>query len=56
MQKNLRIQHLALTSVAALAITGCGGGGSGDNTADPVSFTHLRAHETESHLVCRLFL
>ena len=35
MQKNLRIQHLALTSVAALAITGCGGGGSGDNTADP---------------------
>ena len=27
MQKNLRIQHLALTSVAALAITGCGGGG-----------------------------
>lgn len=33
MQKNLRIQHLALTSVAALAITGCGGGGSGDNTA-----------------------
>jgi len=35
MQKNLRIQHLALTSVAALAITGCGGGGGGDNTADP---------------------
>ena len=35
MQKNLRIQRLALASVAALAITGCGGGGSGDNTADP---------------------
>lgn len=35
MQKNLRIQRLALTSVAALAITGCGGGGGGDNTADP---------------------
>ena len=35
MQKNLRIQRLALASVAALAITGCGGGGRGDNTADP---------------------
>ena len=35
MRKNLRIQHLALTSVAAFAITGCGGGGGGDNTADP---------------------
>ena len=35
MQNYRRIQHLALTSVAALAITGCGGGGSGDNTADP---------------------
>ena len=35
MRKNLRIQHLALTSVAAFAITGCGGVGGGDNTADP---------------------
>lgn len=35
MRKNLRIQYLALTSVAALAITGCGGGGGSDNTADP---------------------
>ena len=24
--------------------------------ADPVSYTHLRAHETELHLVCRLLL
>ena len=24
--------------------------------ADPVSYTHLRAHETDSYLVCRLLL
>src|SRR5678816_3798944 len=24
--------------------------------ADPVSYTHLRAHETPEHLVCRLLL
>ena len=23
---------------------------------DPVSYTHLRAHETDSYLVCRLLL
>ena len=23
---------------------------------DPVSYTHLRAHETPEHLVCRLLL
>src|SRR5680860_1714073 len=25
-------------------------------TLDPVSYTHLRAHETDSYLVCRLLL
>src|SRR5664279_2585404 len=25
-------------------------------TPDPVSYTHLRAHETDSYLVCRLLL
>src|SRR5680860_1683324 len=25
-------------------------------SADPVSYTHLRAHETDSYLVCRLLL
>ena len=25
-------------------------------TTDPVSYTHLRAHETPEHLVCRLLL
>eukprot|EP00831_Metopus_contortus_P034344 TRINITY_DN27399_c0_g1_i1.p2 TRINITY_DN27399_c0_g1~~TRINITY_DN27399_c0_g1_i1.p2 ORF type:complete len:100 (-),score=20.86 TRINITY_DN27399_c0_g1_i1:69-368(-) len=25
-------------------------------TTDPVSYTHLRAHETSLHLVCRLLL
>ena len=26
------------------------------NTKVPVSYTHLRAHETSLHLVCRLLL
>src|SRR5665647_3831198 len=26
------------------------------NSAAPVSYTHLRAHETDSYLVCRLLL
>src|SRR5678815_1728776 len=26
----------------------------GDHAARPVSYTHLRAHETPEHLVCRL--
>src|SRR5665647_1533929 len=26
----------------------------GDNFLEPVSYTHLRAHETDSYLVCRL--
>src|SRR5665647_3712014 len=28
----------------------------GVNEVDPVSYTHLRAHETDSYLVCRLLL
>src|SRR5674536_376411 len=28
----------------------------GPRGADPVSYTHLRAHETPEHLVCRLLL
>src|SRR5665647_3769140 len=27
-----------------------------DHRPDPVSYTHLRAHETDSYLVCRLLL
>src|SRR5678815_2852930 len=27
-----------------------------DKSTDPVSYTHLRAHETPEHLVCRLLL
>src|SRR5678816_3187096 len=27
-----------------------------DNSYSPVSYTHLRAHETPEHLVCRLLL
>src|SRR5680860_1879789 len=29
---------------------------SGEGKAYPVSYTHLRAHETDSYLVCRLLL
>ena len=29
---------------------------NGENEAPPVSYTHLRAHETDSYLVCRLLL
>src|SRR5665647_3854229 len=41
-----RTQGVALASVGSLA--------RGD--AGPVSYTHLRAHETDSYLVCRLLL
>jgi phosphoribosylamine-glycine ligase len=27
-----------------------------NKTGEPVSYTHLRAHETDSYLVCRLLL
>src|SRR5665647_3834494 len=30
--------------------------GKGANAIDAVSYTHLRAHETDSYLVCRLLL
>src|SRR5664279_6134125 len=29
---------------------------AGEREIDPVSYTHLRAHETDSYLVCRLLL
>ena len=35
----------------------CGGrNGTFDKPFGPVSYTHLRAHETDSYLVCRLLL
>ena len=33
-----------------------GGVGKTTTTINPVSYTHLRAHETPEHLVCRLLL
>ena len=33
-----------------------GGAGEADHTFHPVSYTHLRAHETVLDLVCRLLL
>eukprot|EP00658_Telonema_sp_P-2_P051440 TRINITY_DN39502_c0_g1_i1.p1 TRINITY_DN39502_c0_g1~~TRINITY_DN39502_c0_g1_i1.p1 ORF type:complete len:106 (-),score=27.51 TRINITY_DN39502_c0_g1_i1:96-413(-) len=44
------LQQKALTQVAAVMETPDGSG------AYPVSYTHLRAHETPEHLVCRLLL
>ena len=44
---------------AAVTLMGWGKGedGKGKNfTSKPVSYTHLRAHETDSYLVCRLLL
>src|SRR5678816_4749259 len=32
------------------------GCGSSERECTPVSYTHLRAHETPEHLVCRLLL
>src|SRR5665647_2583536 len=34
----------------------CGVGAVAAGRCDPVSYTHLRAHETDSYLVCRLLL
>src|SRR5665647_1260857 len=36
--------------------TSTGGAVRLQNTPEPVSYTHLRAHETDSYLVCRLLL
>src|SRR5664279_5553493 len=48
-----RSQHLSGKSVAKLMWDdGCGDAGC----RPPVSYTHLRAHETDSYLVCRLLL
>ena len=33
-----------------------GPAGAGKSTIATVSYTHLRAHETDSYLVCRLLL
>eukprot|EP00658_Telonema_sp_P-2_P057656 TRINITY_DN4608_c0_g2_i3.p1 TRINITY_DN4608_c0_g2~~TRINITY_DN4608_c0_g2_i3.p1 ORF type:complete len:135 (+),score=50.13 TRINITY_DN4608_c0_g2_i3:76-480(+) len=41
---------------AARPRKGCGEPAISCATVNPVSYTHLRAHETPEHLVCRLLL
>src|SRR5665647_2361433 len=51
------LQHHALDRLGVLA--GAGAGGILARSGQPVpavSYTHLRAHETDSYLVCRLLL
>src|SRR5665647_3838514 len=46
-----KLRLAALISISTSPAWGCGVGSS-----FPVSYTHLRAHETDSYLVCRLLL
>ena len=49
--------NLPLTFLAAAALLACGGDdGASLASTTPVSYTHLRAHETVLDLVCRLLL
>ena len=56
--------RLAIFTAAMTVLSSCGGGQSGMKLGDdeftvvavPVSYTHLRAHETGRNLVCRLLL
>src|SRR5674536_396103 len=56
------LQQLAIVTgifVALLsdyALAAAAGGASAELWFGPVSYTHLRAHETPEHLVCRLLL
>src|SRR5665647_2628860 len=62
-------QFSAINDNINIALIGAGGMGTQDTltalkvpgvklvaVCDPVSYTHLRAHETDSYLVCRLLL
>src|SRR5664279_2626365 len=56
-----RVQSMPLNELSPLTQTGCKSAHHGSNTTRnqipiPVSYTHLRAHETDSYLVCRLLL
>ena len=44
--KKLMSMAMALLAVGVMSLTGCT-----KNEAAPVSYTHLRAHETPEHLV-----
>src|SRR5674536_37689 len=44
------------TTTPSVNITSVKTVNTGQSTTTPVSYTHLRAHETPEHLVCRLLL
>src|SRR5678816_1283779 len=48
--------HLQLVLGAGRRLERPSAGTDGGGDAEPVSYTHLRAHETPEHLVCRLLL
>ena len=48
-------RNTALDQQASQQVSLASGGGGGGQS-DPVSYTHLRAHETVLDLVCRLLL
>ena len=49
------LDRMNLTGKVALVTGGAGDMGKAI-AIQPVSYTHLRAHETPEHLVCRLLL
>src|SRR5680860_878496 len=53
MERNPSVPGERIDDVAIAATTQAGDQGL---TLGPVSYTHLRAHETDSYLVCRLLL
>ena len=50
-----RAALIAIALLLLLLLAACGGG-DGNRDRVPVSYTHLRAHETVLDLVCRLLL
>jgi len=54
-QESLNVIGEALAENGKVIVTGCLGART-DAATGPVSYTHLRAHETRHDLVCRLLL
>src|SRR5680860_1681577 len=52
-----KLNYKALAKPVSIgAVTRYSGGGFSAVDPEPVSYTHLRPHETDSYLVCRLLL
>eukprot|EP00658_Telonema_sp_P-2_P027583 TRINITY_DN21281_c0_g1_i1.p1 TRINITY_DN21281_c0_g1~~TRINITY_DN21281_c0_g1_i1.p1 ORF type:complete len:153 (+),score=25.46 TRINITY_DN21281_c0_g1_i1:338-796(+) len=61
LRNDFELHHINLIDKVPIAVVGGGAGvvcstDNGAPTEGPVSYTHLRAHETPEHLVCRLLL